>query len=396
MTHGPDTQDTMISLDRVTKRYPGQEEAAVAELTLDIPRGDVVTLVGPSGCGKSTTLRLINRLIEPSGGRIYLDGEDVTDMDADQLRRRMGYVIQQLGLFPHMTVAENIAVVPRILGWDKERIAGRVDELLEMVSLDPGQYRDRYPKELSGGQNQRVGVSRAMAADPPVLLMDEPFGAIDPITRESLQDEFLRLQEDIQKTIIFVTHDIDEAVKMGDRIVLLRQGGHIAQYDRPEHVLTAPADDFVRDFIGSGSLLKGLNLLRVEDVEPTDWPVAGVDDDPSGVRRALAESDRDFVLLLDEGRCPRRWIGDEDAGEGERAGVEVRAVVRSDVTLFDALNEMLRSQVGMAVVADRQGAYQGVVHLETILGAVQRMRETAERHGAGANGDAGAEETGGA
>ncbi|HTE62933.1 MAG TPA: ATP-binding cassette domain-containing protein, partial [Solirubrobacteraceae bacterium] len=248
---------TMIHLDRLTKRFPGQDRPAVDELTMDIPEGEIVILVGPSGCGKSTTLRLINRLIEPTSGRILVDGDDVTGANPDALRRRMGYVIQQIGLFPHQTIAANIATVPRMLGWDKRRVAERVDELLETVNMDPAEFRKRYPKELSGGQQQRVGVARAMAADPPILLMDEPFGAIDPITRDRLQNEFLRLQSEIKKTIVFVTHDIDEAIKMGDRIAVLREGSQIAQYDTPERVLTNPADSYVETFIGSGAALKG-------------------------------------------------------------------------------------------------------------------------------------------
>jgi osmoprotectant transport system ATP-binding protein len=253
----------MIHLDRLTKRFPGQARPAVDELTMDIPYGEIVILVGPSGCGKSTTLRLINRLIEPTSGRILLDGDDVTTTDADHLRRRMGYVIQQIGLFPHQTIAQNIATVPRMLGWDKRRIAARVDELLETVNMDPAVFRSRYPKELSGGQAQRVGVARAMAADPPVLLMDEPFGAIDPITRDRLQNEFLRLQSEIKKTIVFVTHDIDEAIKLGDRMAVLKEGSVIAQYDTPERILTNPIDSYVETFIGAGATLKGLTLSHV-------------------------------------------------------------------------------------------------------------------------------------
>ncbi|HZG61941.1 MAG TPA: ATP-binding cassette domain-containing protein, partial [Rubrobacteraceae bacterium] len=216
-----DAPEIMIRLENLTKVFPGQEQPAVENLSLEIPKGEIVVFVGPSGCGKTTTMKMINRIIEPSSGRIFLQDEDVTGVNADKLRRRIGYVIQQIGLFPHMTIAENIATVPKMLGWDKKRISERVDELLETVSMDTS-YRSRYPKELSGGQRQRIGVARAMAADPPVLLMDEPFGAIDPITRERLQNEFLRLQEEIKKTIVFVTHDIDEAIKMGDRIAILR------------------------------------------------------------------------------------------------------------------------------------------------------------------------------
>ncbi|HZC83464.1 MAG TPA: betaine/proline/choline family ABC transporter ATP-binding protein, partial [Rubrobacter sp.] len=267
----------MIRLEDLSKVFPGQDEPAVDDLSMDIYEGEIVVLVGPSGCGKTTTMKMINRLIEPSSGRIFLQGEDVTKVNSDKLRRRIGYVIQQIGLFPHMTIADNIATVPKMLGWDKGRISDRTDELLETVGIDLS-YRDRYPKELSGGQRQRIGVARAMAADPSVLLMDEPFGAIDPITRDRLQDEFLRLQREIRKTIVFVTHDIDEAIKMGDRIAILKQQSKIAQYDTPEKILTDPADDFVADFIGAGASIKRLSLSTVEDIEPADWPVASLAD----------------------------------------------------------------------------------------------------------------------
>src|SRR4028118_625279 len=265
--------ETMIRLENLTKVFPGQEAPAVDDLSLEIAGGGVVVFVGPSGCGKTTTMKMINRIIEPTSGRIFLQDEDVTGVNADKLRRRIGYVIQQIGLFPHMTIAENIATVPKMLGWDKKRISERVDELLETVSMDTS-YRDRYPKELSGGQRQRIGGARAMAADPPVLLMDEPFGAIDPITRDRLQDEFLRLQQEIRKTIVFVTHDIDEAIKMGDRIAILKTQSKIAQYDTPEKILTDPADEFVQNFIGSGPSIKRLSLSRVSEIETADWPVA--------------------------------------------------------------------------------------------------------------------------
>jgi osmoprotectant transport system ATP-binding protein len=229
-----------IKLDKLTKTWPGQRQPAVDELTMEIPEGEIVVFVGPSGCGKTTTMKMVNRLIEPTSGRIYLDGEDVTGVNADKLRRRIGYVIQQIGLFPHQTIAQNIATVPKLLNWDKDRIAARVDELLRTVGMDPDDYRSRYPKELSGGQRQRIGVARAMSADPDVMLMDEPFGAIDPITRDRLQNEFLRLQSEIKKTIIFVTHDIDEAIKMGDRIAILKEHSRIAQFDTPEQILVNP------------------------------------------------------------------------------------------------------------------------------------------------------------
>src|ERR671915_838109 len=262
----------MIEFRKVSKTYPGSDNPVVTDLSFEVPEGEICVLVGPSGCGKTTTMRMVNRLIEITDGEILIDGEPNTAMSATRLRRKIGYAIQQIGLFPHRTIADNISTVPHLLGWDKGRIRNRVDELLELVGLSPGEYRDRYPAELSGGQQQRVGVARALAADPPIMLMDEPFGAVDPITRERLQDEFLRIQSEIKKTIVFVTHDIDEAIKMGDRIAILQQGSHVAQYDTPERILVDPADDFVADFIGRGASLKRLSLSRVRDIELGDWP----------------------------------------------------------------------------------------------------------------------------
>ena len=255
----------MIRLEDLTKTFPGVPAPAVDRLTLDIPDGTTCVLIGPSGCGKTTTMRMINRLIEPSSGRIILDGEDVTKIDAVGLRRRIGYVIQQIGLFPHMTIATNIATVPRLLGWEQARIDARVDEMLTLVGLDPARFRSRFPRELSGGQRQRVGVARALAADPPVMLMDEPFGAIDPITRGNLQNEFLRILRRLKKTVIFVTHDIDEAIKMGDRIAILKDG-RLVQYGTPDEILSRPADAFVAEFVGADRALKRLNLVSVRDV----------------------------------------------------------------------------------------------------------------------------------
>jgi osmoprotectant transport system ATP-binding protein len=250
----------------VTKRYPGQERPAVNELSIKVPAGDVCVLVGPSGCGKSTALRLVNRLIDVTDGDILLDDRSIQERDPSDLRREIGYVIQQIGLFPHLSIADNIATVPRLLGWDKTRMNNRVTELLELIGL-PEDVRERYPGQLSGGQRQRVGVARALAADPPLMLMDEPFGAIDPITRERLQDEFLRLQTEIRKTIVFVTHDIDEAIKMGDRIAVLREGGILAQYATPDELLTSPADDFVARFVGVDRSLMRLSLSTVGELE---------------------------------------------------------------------------------------------------------------------------------
>jgi osmoprotectant transport system ATP-binding protein len=253
----------MLVLEKVTKRYPNGQ-VAVNELDLEIRDGETCVLVGPSGCGKTTTLRMINRLIEPSSGRILLDGEDVTRVDPVPLRLKMGYVIQQVGLFPHLTVADNVATVPRLLGWDGQRISRRVEELLQLVGLDPARFARRYPHQLSGGQRQRVGVARALGADPPVLLMDEPFGAIDRVTRDRLQNEFLEIQKRMRKLVVFVTHDIDEAVKMGDRIAMLREGGILQQYDTPARVLARPANDFVADFLGPDRGQKRLAVVRID------------------------------------------------------------------------------------------------------------------------------------
>jgi len=259
------TGGATISLQDVTKSYPGQLAPAVDHLSMDIAAGEIVVLVGPSGCGKTTSMKMVNRLIEPTSGTILIGGTDVLKLDADEHRRNVGYVIQQTGLFPHMRIAENIGIVPRMLGWSKRRTADRVEELLEVVGLPPGEYARRYPRELSGGQQQRVGVARALAADPPVMLMDEPFGATDPITRDRLQNEFLRLQREMGKTIVFVTHDFDEALKMGDRIAVLGPQSVIAQFDTPEAILAAPANDYVASFIGSGGQLKRLGLMRLQD-----------------------------------------------------------------------------------------------------------------------------------
>jgi osmoprotectant transport system ATP-binding protein len=372
----------MIRLENLSKQFPGQDRPAVEDLTLDIYEGEIVILVGPSGCGKTTTMKMINRIIEPTSGRIVLDGEDVTRADPDQLRRRIGYVIQQIGLFPHQTIAANVATVPKLLGWDAARTRARVDELLETVGMDPAIYRDRYPKQLSGGQRQRVGVARAMSGDPQVMLMDEPFGAIDPITRDRLQNEFLRLQAQIRKTIVFVTHDIDEAIKMGDRIAILREGSQIAQYDTPETILTAPADGFVADFIGSGASLKRLNLSRVRDIELSSWATTVVGTEPAAVLQQLDEGDSGSLLVLDHERRPCRWVTAADVRRADGRGLDeiggrVEALVEPNATLNDTLNVMLTASHSVAVVADERGAYQGIVDIETISDAIRTMRADA-------------------
>ena len=300
-----------IVFRNVTKRYPGRSVAAVDNLSLTIPAGDICVLVGPSGGGKTTAMKMVNRLIEITEGDILIGGRSVRSMDLIELRRRIGYVIQHVGLFPHMSVADNIATVPRLLGWPKARIRQRVNELLELVGLDPVHDRDRYPRQLSGGQQQRVGLARAMAADPLVMLMDEPFGALDPITRDRLQQEFLRLHGEIRKTVIFVTHDIDEAIKMGDRIAILREGGILAQYDTPDQLLANPADDFVARFVGADRSLKRLALKRLADVELLAAPNGDISRYPTvsastTLRDALAlmlEEGRRELAVVDDGVC---------------------------------------------------------------------------------------------
>jgi len=261
------TSGAEIVLDKVTKNYAGQPVSAVEKFSMTAAPGELIMFVGPSGCGKTTTMKMINRIIEPSSGSISIDGRDVLSLNPNELRRHIGYVIQQIGLFPHMTIAENISVVPKLLGWSGAKIAERVDELLRTVELDPAQFARRYPKQLSGGQQQRVGVARALAADPPVMLMDEPFGATDPITREKLQAEFLRLQDALGKTIIFVTHDFDEAVRLGDRIAVLSERSQIEQFDTPANILAAPANEYVSSFIGHGAAIKRLTLIPVIDAK---------------------------------------------------------------------------------------------------------------------------------
>jgi osmoprotectant transport system ATP-binding protein len=299
-----------ITLDAVSKRYPGSGGGtlAVQELSIQIPAGQLVALVGPSGCGKTTTLKMINRLIEPSSGRILLGEDDVTRVNPVQLRRRIGYVIQNVGLFPHQTVEANVATVPRLLGWDKKRQHDRALELLELVGLDPNVFAGRYPAQLSGGQRQRVGVARALGADPPVLLMDEPFSAIDPIARTRLQDEFLRVQREVRKTIVFVTHDLDEAVRLADRIAIFRQGGILEQFGTPAELLGSPATDFVADFVGGQ---RGLRRLSVTPISRDDLDSASTVTSPADAAEvpltgtlqdamaALLTSDVDYVRVVD-------------------------------------------------------------------------------------------------
>ncbi|MBA2264661.1 MAG: ATP-binding cassette domain-containing protein, partial [Chloroflexi bacterium] len=297
-----DASGAVVAFEHVTKRYGGPDSApAVDDLSLTVPAGEICVLVGPSGCGKTTSMKMVNRLIEPTSGRITINGDDVVSLPAVELRRRIGYVIQQVGLFPHLTVGQNVEVVPRLLRWKPKRMRERSDELLELIGLEPAGYRDRYPNELSGGERQRVGVARALAADPPVMLMDEPFGAVDPIRRERLQNEFLRLQARLRKTIIFVTHDVDEAIKMADRIAILRKGGILAQYDTPAAILANPASEFVERFVGADRGLKRLSLARVAELPLADARVVRAGERRADARRRLDQpGSGEFALLVDD------------------------------------------------------------------------------------------------
>ena len=368
-----------ITLDEVTKVYPGQEQPAVDRVSLELPAGRTTVFVGPSGCGKTTTMRMINRLIEPSSGTITIDGEDNRKLDADTLRRSIGYAIQASGLFPHMTVAQNIGTVPRLLKWKKSRIADRVDQMLELVGLDPGDYRDRYPAQLSGGQQQRVGVARALAADPPVLLMDEPFGAVDPITRASLQDELVRLQDELHKTIVFVTHDFNEAVKLGDKIAVLGPGSSVLQFDTPEAILANPADATVAGFIGDDAALKTLTLRRVGDVALGQATTARESEDPTGFASRVRRSDDEWAVVLDESGRPLRWVRGDLVGQMSdlrSGGQPVAGTVTVDSTLQEALDGLLSTASATTVVVDRDGAYRGTIGIDDLVGELRRIHHS--------------------
>jgi osmoprotectant transport system ATP-binding protein len=358
----------VITFESVSKRFPGGT-TAVDDLDLEIRKGEVTVLVGPSGCGKTTTLRMVNRMIEASSGRIVVDGQDIRQIDPPQLRRRIGYVIQQIGLFPHRTIGENIATVPELVGWNKRRTKSRIDELLQLVGL-PAEVVDRYPHQLSGGQRQRVGVARALAVDPPIMLMDEPFGAVDPIVRSHLQDEFLRLQQEVQKTIVFVTHDIDEAIKMGDRIAILQQGGVLAQYDPPEDLLAEPASDFVADFLGAERGLKRLALIPVSAVKAEPGPVVSPDDPGERALTAAEAYGSGWVVVVDQDRRLLGWVDAAEAAELARVGdAEVRPFllqVNAGDSLRAALNAMVQSHTGVAVRVSDGHRYEGLVTQELL------------------------------
>jgi osmoprotectant transport system ATP-binding protein len=370
-------EGAVVEFDKVTKRYGSRQEgAAVQELSMRVPGGEICVLVGPSGCGKTTALKMVNRLVEPSSGRILIGGDDVTRRDPVQLRRGIGYVIQQTGLFPHLTVADNVATVPRLLGWDAQRTRRRVDELIELVGLDPARYRERYPSQLSGGERQRIGVARAIATDPPVLLMDEPFGAVDPITRDRLQNEFLRLQQRLSTTILFVTHDIDEAIKMGDRIAVLQPGGRLAQYDTAEAVLESPANEFVARFVGADRGLKRLSLSRVRDVPLGHPPTVREGDDAVAVARTIDATPSGFVLMVDAADRPVGWLWRRDVPPTGPVGSErvtsPDPLLDPDSTLRDALSAMLSSALQEGVVVDADGTLLGTLTIEAVGGVLRQ------------------------
>jgi osmoprotectant transport system ATP-binding protein len=362
-----------VVFDHVTKRYPGTSQdrgGAVEDLSLEIPAGKICVLVGPSGCGKTTSLKMVNRLVEPTSGRVLLGEVDVMARDVIDLRRGIGYVIQQVGLFPHQTIGDNVGTVPRLLGWPKPRVRERAEELLSLVGLDPATYRDRYPSQLSGGERQRVGVARALAADPPILLMDEPFGAVDPIVRERLQNELLRLQEGLAKTIVFVTHDIDEAIKMGDLVAVMQVGGHLAQFGPPAEILASPATDFVARFVGADRGLKRLSLSRVGELELAMPVVAQAGDDVAEVRRRLWQDPMRYAMVVDEASRPLGWIGESqlprEGAISPDLAVAASPLLDRRTTLKDALSMLLDADVQAGLVVDRHGALLGLVTADTI------------------------------
>jgi osmoprotectant transport system ATP-binding protein len=373
-----------VRFENATKRYGDSATAAVDRLSLEVEAGEVCVLVGPSGCGKTTAMRLVNRTVELSEGDVLIGGESVRERDPARLRREIGYVIQQVGLFPHRTVAENIGAVPQLLGWKKDRTRARTAELIELIGLDP-ELGERYPAQLSGGQQQRVGVARALAADPLVMLMDEPFGAIDPIARERLQNEFLRLQAEIRKTVLFVTHDIDEAIKMGDRIAIMRKGGRVAQYATPAELLMAPADEFVEDFVGADRALKRLALMRVADIDLWEAPLAHVGQATAEVRAKLRDAEVPYPLLVDAERRPLGWLSERDlALETVPAQPDnpLGPLLDRDDVMRDALADLLRGGAQYAAVADDRGRIAGVLSVEIISEFLASPKAKTEERGA--------------
>lgn len=363
----------MIKLENVSKIYPDGTEA-VKRVSLEVEEGELCVLLGPSGCGKTTTMKMINRLIPITEGKIFIDGTDNQELDENELRRDIGYAIQEIGLFPHMTVAENIATVPKLKGWSKSEARNRADELLDLMGMDPDEHLDKYPVELSGGQRQRVGVARSLGANPPIMLMDEPFGAIDPITRDKLQDEFLKIQEEIQKTIVFVTHDINEAIKMGTKIALLK-GGELIQYSSPAKLLAQPRNQFVRDFVGADRTLKSMRLMRAKDAMKTSPETVRADSEVGEVRKKMKENEVDYLIATDGSNRFRGWIQAKDL-EGDVESVDevlsrdVGSVGR-ETALSDALSVMLEEDVANLPVLGNDNLLEGVLtfnDLQKVIG----------------------------
>ncbi|MGH2994066.1 MAG: ABC transporter ATP-binding protein [Solirubrobacterales bacterium] len=371
-----------VEFRSATKRYPGTTQPAIDDLTLDVPAGEICVFVGPSGSGKTTAMRMVNRMVEITEGDILVGERSVRDRGPAELRRETGYVIQQIGLFPHRTIADNIATVPKLLGWERERIDARVAELLRVIGLDEEIAR-RFPAQLSGGQQQRAGVARALAANPGVMLMDEPFGAVDPINRERLQNEFLRLQAELRKTILFVTHDIDEAIKMGDRIAVLREGGRLAQYATPAELLMAPADGFVEDFVGADRALKRLALMRVADISLWEAPLAFAGQATAEVRAKLDGAEVPHALLVDGERRPLGWLSDADLERStvpQRPHTSPEPVLELDDVMRDALSDLLQAETRYAPVVDARRGIAGVLSVEIISEFLTSDEALVEEH----------------
>jgi osmoprotectant transport system ATP-binding protein len=368
----------MIKLDKVTKVYPDGMEA-VKEVSFEVAKGELCVLLGPSGCGKTTSMKMVNRLIPITSGGIYINGVDNTEIDVNELRRDIGYAIQEIGLFPHMTVGRNIETVPELKGWPKDRRRERAEELLELVGLSPAELIDKYPSELSGGQCQRVGVARALGADPPILLMDEPFGAIDPITRARLQDEFLKIQQQIEKTIILVTHDIYEAIKMGDKIALMKEGS-LVQYDTPTNLVYRPKNEFVENFIGADRALKGLQLLRVKDVMDSSISTVLAGEMVEAARERMEREEIAWLAVIDGDGKFLGWVGKTDmekGGDGVREIMNPSTVTATVNTILnEALSLMLGSGLKSLPIVDRYNRLQGVIRFDTIQ---QTLAEVAQR-----------------
>jgi osmoprotectant transport system ATP-binding protein len=379
-----DSEASSLRYEEATKRYPGAAAPAVDGLTLEVPAGEICVLVGPSGCGKTTAMRMVNRTVEITSGDVLIGGRSVREREPARLRREIGYVIQQIGLFPHRTISENIGAVPQLLGWKKDRIRARSAELLALIGLDP-ELGDRYPAQLSGGQQQRVGVARALAADPLAMLMDEPFGAIDPINRERLQNEFLRLQAEIRKTVLFVTHDIDEAIKMGDRIAVMREGGRVEQYATPAELLMAPATEFVEDFAGADRALKRLALMRVSDISLWEAPLAHVGQATAEVQTKLDAPDVEvpYPLLVDAERRPLGWLSERDLARDvvpRQPDVPLGPVLERDDVMRDALADLLQGETQYAAVVDHQGRIAGVLSVEIISEFLKSPEAKTDEH----------------